>query len=99
MVEHAKSKVDKIPFKPTKVLLFASLFMVAFTLHDGYNIKETIRENTKYFNAYESLECLSGFTSYFVSKKSGWIIIGDSFSKNDILARADRCALINEEKR
>ncbi len=80
------------PFVTTLgVICIALLFMDA---HDSYS---TAQENKTYFKRGTALKCLSGgglyseANRYRVSKKNGWSLEGDYFTKDSLMIRANKC--------
>ncbi len=67
------------------------LIAIATPLLLSYNTKSTIDENIEIFKQDQHLECNTLTDSYLVSVVNGWNIFQDSFTKNDLLIRADQC--------
>jgi len=77
--------------------LLGIIFAVGAPLFLSYESKVKIDENIKYFKKNITLECGSGFKLYIVSKDRDWEIVKkDSFTKSDLLIRADGCDLNKE---
>ena len=67
------------------------LFAVGSALHDGYSAKEEILNNIKTYKEGKELKCYTLGETYLISNQSGWSIRKDSFLKDTLLIRADRC--------
>ena len=72
----------------TKVLL---LFCVVAPLYQSYSAKSDIESSSASFKKGAVLKCSIASASYLVSHKSGWKIYGDSFTKDSLLIRGDKC--------
>lgn len=77
-------KSNKFPLFIIVMVLAAPLLLSSYT-------KSNILENLKVFNYAKSLKCSNFSNSYIVSKESGWEISEDSFLKDSLLIRADKC--------
>ena len=82
-----ENKKTKAPY----FFLAAALFMVAMTIEDGINTKSTIEKNIALFQEGKELQCATLGTLYLVSKKTGWKLHKESFTKNSILLNARYC--------
>ena len=80
--------------KPEKLSFFdffPLLFVFVSATYLSIDAKSSIRENMKSFNRGDTLNCATIGTRYLVSKSKGWKINKDSFTKDSLLIRADRC--------
>lgn len=95
MVISGKNYEENRGEKESYIPLLLIFLSIAGPLTGSLMIKNSIDENLAYFKNAVTLECRSGLKSMLVSKKRGWeIVTKDSFSKNDIIIRADRCEII-----
>jgi len=95
-LDDKKGKESKKSTFPILIILFS----VAFPLGFSYVNKIKIKENIKYFNQNLPLECTNAFKLYIVSKNRNWEIVKkDSFTKNDLIIRADNCNYNEEIKK
>ncbi|MCD6433868.1 MAG: hypothetical protein J7L21_07485 [Sulfurimonas sp.] len=101
LVMHYNENVDKEEKHNIAIFpLLAIIFTVGFPLILSYETKVKIAENINYFKNNTPLECGSGFKLYIVSKDRDWQIVKkDSFTKNDLIIRADSCDLNKEISR
>lgn len=76
---------------PILVILFA----VGLALHDGYSAKEAIQSNIKIYKSAKELKFYTLGETHLVSQSSGWSIRKDSFLKDTLLIRGDRCDELN----
>jgi len=65
--------------------------MITLILFDGYTTKNTIDKNIALFQKGTELQCATLGTSYLVSKKTGWNLHKEAFTKNSILLDARYC--------
>jgi len=63
----------------------------ALLLYQPYSVMQDIKSNSASFKKGLTLKCITESASYLVSKESGWKIYGDSFTKDSLLIRGDRC--------
>ena len=76
------------------------IFAITIPLGLSYQSKMKIKENIQYFSKNLSLECSNGFKTYIISKDRAWVIVKEeSFTKNDLIIRADKCSLNKEIKK
>ncbi len=90
-----KNKEDRhnIAIFPLVMIIFA----IGAPLYISYQNKVLIDENMRLFKIGHALECGNGFKLLIVSKDRDWEIIKkDSFTKNDLIIRADSCELNKE---
>lgn len=73
------------------VLILASVFMIAMTIEDGWETKQTIAENKKAFIKGKELVCSTLITSYLVTKQAGWKLKGINVTNNNILLDLRYC--------
>ncbi len=98
LVENYNRNVEKVE---KDAITFLSIFMIIFAVGvpiiPAYVSKVKNDENINYFKKNFTLECRSGFKLYVVSKDRDWEIIKkNSFTKSDLLIRADGCDLNKE---
>ena len=55
------------------------------------NTKSNINENTDAFKQNKFMECHTLADSYLVSQENGWKLFEDSFTKDSLSIRADKC--------
>ena len=95
-LEDKKERKSKKSTFPILVILFSIILPLGFS----YINKMEIKENIKYFEDNLPLECSSGLKTYIISKDRKWEIVKkDSFTKNDLMIRADKCSLNKEIKK
>ena len=74
--------------------------LIVGSLGLSYASKMKVDENIEYFKQNLPLECTDGLKTYIVSKDRKWEIVKeDSFTKNDLVIRADKCSLNKEIKK
>ena len=73
------------------VLILASLFVIAITIENGFETKQTIAENKKAFTEGTELVCSTLTTSYLVSNHSGWRLTGINITNNNIVLDLRYC--------
>ncbi len=80
--------------------IFVIFIAIAIPLGLSYQSKMKIKENIQFFSQNLPLECTDGFKTYIVSESRAWEIVKkDSFTKNDLIIRADSCSLNKEIKK
>jgi hypothetical protein len=87
VMKKGQDKPEKLSFFD----FFPLLFVFISATYLSMDAKSSIRENMKSFNRGHALNCATLSTRYLVSKSNGWKINRDSFTKDSLLIRADRC--------
>ncbi len=63
----------------------------------SYNTKSAIAENLDTFKQNQLLICNTLTNNYLVSKAKNWKIFEDSFTKESLLIRADKCQNVDDK--
>jgi len=72
------------------------MIAIFYFLHSYEKYSET-KENKEFFKNEKLLKCFSGgglyseSNKYRVSKKNGWSLEGDYFTKDSLMIRANKC--------
>ena len=61
---------------------------------DSAITKHSITKNIQLFKTNKELKCSNTLNNYLVSTQSGWSLREDSFLKDSLLIRGDRCSLL-----
>ena len=94
---YGKSITDKKPLKYGWVFIVLFGYIFLSPIHSSWYTHKLISSNIKEFNANATLECAAGLQSYLVSKEKHWSVVNaESFLKDDLIIRADRCNLTRE---
>jgi len=78
------------------VKYLALMIAILYFLHSYEKYSET-KENKEFFKNEKLLKCFSGgglyseANKYRVSKKNGWSLEGDYFTKDSLMIRANKC--------
>ena len=83
---HENSKT-KAPY----FFLGAAALVIALTIGEGLDTKNTIEENIALFKNGSELKCTTFTTLYLVSKETGWKLHKEDFTKDSILLDARYC--------
>jgi len=75
-------------FVPLSLMI---LFAITLPIVESSGIKSSIEKNVNLFNKNQTLKCFSLSNQYLVSKNLSWSLFEDSFTKDSILLRADKC--------
>ena len=86
-LKRGKDKPEKLTFFD----YFPLLFVFVSATYLSMDAKSSIDENIKQFNRGDTLNCATLSTRYLVSKSKGWEVHRDSFTKDSLLIRADKC--------
>jgi len=71
--------------------LGSAALVVALTIGDGIDTKNTIEKNITQFQNGGELKCITFAATYLVSKETGWKLHKDAFTKDSILLDARSC--------
>lgn len=86
----SKDKEETIP----KGLIFVLIFAIVVPILFSINTKADIDTNTNSFNSGRILKCTTLSNQYLVSQENGWEVFEDSFTKESLLIRADKCTSV-----
>ena len=73
------------------IFILIVVFILLLPLIEASIASSNARDNITAFVNSKVLECKDAKSSYRVSKKDGWSVEGDSFFKESLLIRTDRC--------
>ncbi|MBU1994364.1 hypothetical protein KKC15_06610 [bacterium] len=93
MIEVNEKDVDGEVKKGSKLTIFTIIVSLIAPFAFSAMTKSDIYENIQLFKDNKVLKCSTTFNNYLVSSKSGWNISDDSFLKDSLLIRADKCDL------
>ena len=91
ILKFKKIREDYKSFIGLYFFILSSLLIIYVTINEAYNIKYNIKNNIDYFKKDITLNCTSGFDNYLVLQKNNWKIDEDSFVKDSLIIRADKC--------
>ena len=94
-LESIQSEGDEKEHKSKKFTIFMILgSLMAPFLVSGYTTS-LVNGNIESFKSDKELKCSTTFDKYLVSAKGGWSLKDDSFLKDSLLIRADKCSTLN----
>ena len=89
--ESLEAKKEKRKLKISTFPKLTFLVVIGIIIVPAYFTKNSIESNIQSFNEDVTLECSTLTTSYLVSKRTGWRLHKDNFTKDGLLIRADKC--------
>ena len=82
-----ENRKSKAPY----FFLGVAAFVIALTIGEGLDTKDTIEKNITKFQNGGELKCVTFAATYLVSKETGWQLRKEDFIKDSILLDARYC--------